>query len=123
MRKLLYLTLALSQMLRGEELSLRWTELEPAVAGRQVKIVLPNGARIEGRVAAVEPEGLRTRITKTSDQKVQPKGEVLLPKTSVSVLQVMSIGIRWRILGTAIGPILVGTAGASVAARGAGTVN
>ena len=49
------------------ELSLRWAVLEPAVAGRKVKIVLPSGVRIEGRVVAVEPEGLRTRITKTSD--------------------------------------------------------
>lgn len=125
MRKLLHLIFALSQVLRGgvdaRELSLRWTELEPAVAGRQVRTVLPNGTRIEGGVAAVEPEGLRIRITKTPARRVQP--EVLLFRTSVSGLQVMRYGVRWRILGTAIGPIMVGAAGTSVAAGGAGSVD
>ena len=127
MRKLLYLTFALAQLLRAgadpRELSLRWTELESAVAGKQVRILLPNGARIEGRVAAVEVEGLRTRITKTSVRSLQAKGEAVLPRASVLVLQVVTHGVGWRILGTAIGPLLVGAAGASVAARGAGTVN
>ena len=49
MRKLLYLTFALAQLLRAgagpRELSLRWTELESAVAGKHVRILLPNGAR------------------------------------------------------------------------------
>jgi hypothetical protein len=127
MRKLLYLTFALTQLLRAgadpRELSLRWTELDSAVAGEQVRILLPSGARIEGKVAAVEVEGLRARITKTSDRRLEAKGEVVLPRASVSVLQVVTHGVGWRILGTAIGPILVGAAGASVAARGAGTVN
>jgi len=73
----LYLTFGLSQLLHGgadpTELSLRWTELEPAIAGRRVRTALPNGTRIEGRVAAVEPEGLRIRITKVSARRVQPK--------------------------------------------------
>jgi len=45
-----------------------------------------------------------------------------LPRTEVSRLQVMSYGTRWRIPGTAIGPILAGAAGAGVAASGARTV-
>jgi len=106
-----------------KEVSLRWTELEPAVAGRQIRMTLPNGPQIKGRVLAVEPQALRIQITKTSDKLVQPKGEISLPRTAIPVLQVMRYGIRWRIFGTAIGPVLVGAAGASVAARGAGTVN
>jgi hypothetical protein len=106
-----------------KDLSLRWTELTPAVADRQVRITLPNGPRIEGKVVAVDPQALRIKITKTSDKIGQPKGEFSIPRTAIPVLQLVQYGSRWRIFGTAVGPILMGAAGASVYARGAGSVD
>ena len=120
-----FATFLLTQSLSAadpKELSLRWSELEPAVAGGKVRIVLPNGPRIEGRVVAVEPQALRIRITKTSDRNVHPKGETLIPRTAVSVVQVVRFGVRWRIFGTVTGPLLVAAAGASAAALGIGRV-
>jgi hypothetical protein len=69
-------------------------------------MVLPNGARIEGRALIVQPEALIIKITKTSDKIVQPKGEISIPRTAIPVLQVVKYGIRWRIFGTAIGAAL-----------------
>lgn len=100
-----------------KELSLRWNDLAPAVAGMRVSLALPDGVRIEGRVAAVEPEALRIRITKTSDPKAQPKGETSIPRTAVSMVQVERYGVRWRIACTAIGPIFVSAAAAGYASR------
>jgi len=74
------------------EVSLHWTELAPAVADRQVRITLPNGPRIEGKVVAVEPQALR-KITKTSDKIVQPKGERSIPRIAIPVLQVVKDGM------------------------------
>ncbi|HWB84759.1 MAG TPA: hypothetical protein VG675_11510 [Bryobacteraceae bacterium] len=69
-------------------LELKWSELEAHVAGRRVEMVLPAGARIEGKVLQVAPDGLRMRVRKTSDRSVQPKGEALIARQSVSVLHV-----------------------------------
>ena len=80
-------------------LSLRWSELESAVGGGKVKIVLPDGLRIEGRVMAVEPEVLRIRITRSSDRHAQPKGEASIPRHAVSVVEVVKYGKLWRLLG------------------------
>ena len=82
---------------------LRWNELESAIAGEQVRMVLPGGARIEGRALAVQPEALLIRITKTSDRKLQSKGEASVPRSAVSVLQLVKTGNRWRAVGTTVG--------------------
>lgn len=116
-------TLLLTQSLWAAnrmELSLRWSELEPNIAGKNVRMVLPNGAHIEGRALGVQPEALIVKITKTSDKKVQPKGEVSLPRSAVSVLQVMNYSVRWRIIGTTIAPVLVAVAGTAAAFNGVG---
>ena len=95
------------------DLSLHWRELQPAVADGKVKIALPNGARIEGTVVAVEPEALRIKISKTSDKKVQPKGEALIPRTQVSIAQVVKYGKKWRIVGALAGPAAVAAVAAA----------
>ena len=100
-----------------QEISLRWNELEPAIAGRQVQMVLPGGARIEGRALVVQPDALVLRITRTSDKKLQPKGETALARSSVSVLRVVKSGIRWRVIGITVGTALVAAAGTTISIR------
>jgi hypothetical protein len=99
------------------QLSLRWNELESAIAGQQVRMVLPGGARIEGRALAVQPEALIIKITKTSDKKLQSKGEASVPRSAVSVLQLVKTGNRWRAVGTTVGLGLVAAAGTAIAIR------
>ena len=116
-------TLLLTQSLWAAnpmELSVRWGELEPTVAGKHVGMVLPNGAHIEGRALVVQPEALIIKITKTSDRKVQPKGEASVPRSAVSVLQVMNYSVRWRIIGTILGPALAAVVGTMAFFRVAG---
>ncbi len=81
--------------------AVKWTALEPWVADSKVALVmLPSGTHIQGKVRVVQQDGLRMRVTKTSDKKVMRKGEQLIPRQSVSLLRVTNHGIKWRMLCT-----------------------
>ena len=96
---------ALSQsMLWGGEarqLQLKWSELGPRIEGRKVALVLSGGTYIEGKVQRVAPDGMWLRVSKTSDHKAQPKGSHLIPRPSVSMLQVTEHRKLARMLVTA----------------------
>jgi hypothetical protein len=90
--------------LRGGEprqFQLQWSELGPRIEDKKVALVLPGGTYIEGKVQAVEPDGLRLRISKTSDGKAQSKGKHLIPRPSVSTLRVTEYRKLARLLVTA----------------------
>lgn len=97
--------LAMSQSLLwgGEprQLQLKWNDLGPRIEDRKVSLVLPGGTYIEGKVLAVQPDGLRLRISKTTDRKAQPKGNQLIPRQSVSTLRVTEYRKLARLLVTA----------------------
>jgi hypothetical protein len=112
-RKLVFVLgtlLGLSQSLLwgGPQTQLTWSELG-SVVDEKVTTVLPGGTHIEGKVLAVEPEGLRLRVAKTSDRNVMPKGERLVPRASVSVLRVT----KHRVLARPL--CALGAAGATAA--------
>jgi hypothetical protein len=82
-------------------LQLKWNELGPRIEDKKVALVLPGGTYIEGKVQRVEPAGLWLRVSKTSDHKAQPKGSHLIPRPSVSMLQVTEYRKLARLLITA----------------------
>ena len=83
------------------QVQLKWSELGPRIEDKKVALVLPGGTYIEGKVQAVQPDGLRLRVSKTSDRKAQPKGKCLIPRQSVSTLQVTEYRKLARLLVTA----------------------
>jgi hypothetical protein len=83
------------------QLQLQWSELGPRIEDKKVALVLPGGTYIEGKVQAVQPDGLRLRVSKTSDRKAQPKGSHLIPRPSVSTLRVTEYRKLARLLVTA----------------------
>ena len=93
---------------------LKWGELGPRVGHNKVSMALPGGVYIEGKVVEVEPSGLRLKISRTSDRAVQPKGEHLIPRQSVSVLHITEYRKRGRLLGTLVA---AGAAGGIAAAN------
>ena len=96
---------ALSQSLlrAGEprQLQLKWSELGPRIEDRKVALVLPGGTYVEGKVQRVVPDGMWLRVSKTSDRQAQPKGSHLIPRPSVSMLQVTDYRKVARVLVTA----------------------
>ncbi len=93
------------------QINLNWTELGERVGSSKVAMVLPDATRIEGRVLRVEPDGLRMKITKTSDGKLHHKGEALVPRVSVSFLRV----IEYRHIGRIVGTVVAAGVAAGVA--------
>ena len=70
-----------------ETIEAKWDELGPLLGTSKVSLLLPEGAEIQGMVLRVEPDGLRLKVQRTSDRKVMPKGERLIPRASVSLLR------------------------------------
>ena len=83
------------------QLQLKWNELGPRIEDKRVALVLPRGTYIEGKVQVVGSDGLWLRISKTSDRKAQPKGMHLIPRQSVSMLQLTEYRKLARLLVTA----------------------
>jgi hypothetical protein len=83
------------------QLQLKWNELGPRIQDKKVALVLPGGTYVEGKVQRVVPDGLWLRVSKSSDRKAQPKGSHLIPRQSVSMLQVTEYRKLARLLVTA----------------------
>jgi len=88
------------------QLRLQWEELESRITHKKVAFVLPDGTRVEGKVIGVEPGGLRLKVSKTSNRKVEPKGEQVVARQSLSVLRVTEYRKIGRLVG-ATGSIAV----------------
>jgi uncharacterized protein YcfJ len=73
-------------------LQLKWNQLAPLLTGEKVVVHLEGGGRVNGRVAAVQPEGL---VLKGHDQKVA--------RNSIRELRLMHMRARGRIIGTVTG--------------------
>jgi len=97
------LAMSRSLLWAGEprQLQLKWSELGPRIEDRKVALVLPGGTYVEGKVQRVVLDGLWLRVSKTSDRQAQPKGSHLIPRPSVSMLQVTEYRKLARLLVTA----------------------
>jgi hypothetical protein len=103
MRLLLALALlTVTPVFSGAKEELRWTEL-PTLAGRTLRVTMPSGAVISGKLTAVEADGLVLQIRQTTDKEAYPKGRFVVPRSQVKVLSVLSKGKRYRVIGTICG--------------------
>ncbi len=91
---------------QGKQLSLRWGELAPVVSGRRIAIAPAPGARVEGRVLEVRIDTLELDVLKTSDEGAHPKGRALIPRSSVSRVEVIKERVLGRVIGAAVGAAL-----------------
>ncbi len=83
------------------QLQLKWEELDARISDRKVAFVLPDGTAAQGKVIGVQPDGLRLKVTKTSNRRALPKGRQLIPRGQISLLQVTEYRKIGRLLGTA----------------------
>jgi hypothetical protein len=81
------------------------------VVGHTVKIVMPDGARIEGKATGVEVDALAIEIYKTTNKTNYPKGKFLVPRATLKAVDMDRPTGHWRAAGLAIG----GGVGAAVA--------
>jgi hypothetical protein len=85
--------------------------MAPLVQGREVALVVPSGAVVEGKVLEVAPDALVLDIRKTSDPQQHARRVTSIPRSTVSVVQLKRARGNWRWIGMAIG----GAAGAVAA--------
>ncbi|MGA2135928.1 MAG: hypothetical protein ABSH50_26860 [Bryobacteraceae bacterium] len=77
-----------------------WEGLSVLV-GRKVRVVMPDGARIGGKVTGVEADALVVDIGKTTNRSAYPKGRFLVPRATLKAIEVEASTYRWRIVCTA----------------------
>jgi hypothetical protein len=100
---------------------LTWRGL-PAVIGKDVRVVMPDGSVIQGLATAVEPGALVLQVRKTNRGPNYAKGSLPVPRASLKTLQVADSRIRGRVIGVGLGAGLgvVAILGAAITASGDG---
>jgi len=73
------------------------------VIGQTVRIVLPDGTRIDAKAKAVQDDALAVEIAKTSNQAAYPKGPFLVPRATLKAIDVGRPTKRWRAVGLSVG--------------------
>ena len=77
-----------------------------AIVGQKVRVVMPDGSRIQGRATKVEADALAVEIRKTSNKTAYPKGKYLVPRATLKAVDVEQPTKVWRIACTAGGAAL-----------------
>src|SRR5580658_7633109 len=86
-----------------DERQTNWAGLS-VVVGQRVRVLMPDGTRIEGKATALEVDALAIEISKTSNRKTYPKGRFLVPRATLRAVDVVQHStIYWRIICTALG--------------------
>ncbi|HCC58321.1 MAG TPA: hypothetical protein DEQ47_13895 [Solibacterales bacterium] len=85
-----------------------WSDL-PTVFHKNIRIVMPDGTRIEGKAVALETDALAVQVTKTTNGNDYPKGRLLVPRATLRAFDIPNPTYHWRVLGTVLG-ILAGVA-------------
>lgn len=88
-----------------DERQIGWNDLQ-LIVGRNVRIVMPDGTRIEGKAIAVEPDALTLDVNKTTNTTAFAKGKRLVPRAALQTFDISHPTHRWRIGGAALGGLL-----------------
>lgn len=113
-------------MAAPKPLELDWSELSSRIQGRTLELTLPDGTTVGGAVVVVRDESIVLNISKTSDSKAYPKGNVTIPRASISLLKLTETHSQWgRKMGVGLGlftGVLAGgyTAGKTASSAGTG---
>jgi len=95
---------------------LGWNELPDRITGKQVRAVLADGVRLEGRAISVETGSLSIRVKNSSDP-TRLHEIVSLGKPELASLEVRRSGWKWKVIAPVIGFISFGIAGAVIGNR------
>jgi len=80
-----------------------WAGLS-VVVGQRVRVVMPDGARIEGKATGLEVDALAIEVAKSSNRKAYPKGRFLVSRATLRAVDVVQPStIHWRIICTGLG--------------------
>jgi hypothetical protein len=93
---------------KTDVLTLKWNEVEAAVANREVTVVLAGNVRLTGAVREFQPDALVMTVRKTSDRNAHPTGDTSIPRREVVEIRIKEVSGPGRLIvaagaGTASG--------------------
>jgi hypothetical protein len=97
---------------------LTWEEL-PQLVGKHVSIALYDGA-VSGAVREVQADALLIEVSKSTNPAAYPKGPMRVPRATLHVLDLHGKGVKYRVIGTALGFVAGAAGGLGVAIKAQG---
>lgn len=89
-----------------DERQINWAGLS-VVVGQRVRVLMPDGVRIEGKATGLEVDALAIEVAKSSKPKAYPKGRFLASRATLRAVDVVQPSSkRWRIVCTVLGGAL-----------------
>ncbi len=97
-------------------LALRWSELPAQIAGKQTRVILTDGVRLEGRAISVGADSLSIDVKKSSDP-ARFRNTASLRRSELAILEVRRSGWKWKVIAPVLGFFGFGFAGAAIGDR------
>ncbi len=123
--RLLLVIIAFSSLLSSQAqaadvvLPLRWSELSPVIAGKQVRLTLKDRARLLGTARGVSASAIQLDVMSTSDRKAYPKGLFAAQRREIERIEVLKPKRhKGTIIGAIAGALFAATNSAGVMAGG-----
>jgi hypothetical protein len=88
----------------ADQRQIAWNDL-PMVFNKKIRIVMPDGTRIEGKAVALETDALAVQVTKTTNANDYPKGKLLVPRATLQAFDIRNPTYHWRVVGTVLGTL------------------
>lgn len=87
-----------------DQRQIAWSDL-PMIFAKNIRIVMPDGTRIEGKAVALETDALAVQVTKTTNVNDYPKGRLLVPRATLQAFDIRNPTYHWRVVGTVLGAL------------------
>jgi hypothetical protein len=88
----------------NQERHVTWDGLSEII-GKNVRVVMPDGSRIEGRATELQADALVVNIRKTANKAAYPKGKFLVARATLRALDVSRNTVYWRATGVVVGTV------------------
>ena len=99
----------------ADQRQIAWSDL-PMVFDQNIRIVMPDGTRIEGKAVALESDALAVQVTKTTNVNDYPKGRLLVPRATLQAFDIHRPTFYWRVIGVFVGAVGGAVAGVGISA-------
>jgi hypothetical protein len=103
----------------ADQRQIAWSDL-PMVFDQNIRIVMPDGTRIEGKAVALESDALAVQVTKTTNVNDYPKGRLLVPRATLQAFDIHRPTFYWRVIGVFVGAVGGAVAGVGISATNFG---
>jgi hypothetical protein len=104
----------------ADQRQIAWSDL-PMVFDQNIRIVMPDGTRIEGKAVALESDALAVQVTKTTNVNDYPKGRLLVPRAMLQAFDIRNPTYHWHVIGTVLGTLAGVVAVVGIAIVGGGS--